>query len=225
MASLAPAPTGKTDPQPPRARERQRLERRAEILDAAIDLFSARGFDGTSLPAIAAACGVPVPLIVYHFSSKEQLWRDAVDAIYARYEAHFAAATDAAPGHGSEFGRAFYRAQIAAYIHAIAAHPQYMRMLFQEGTHPTPRLAWLVERHQRPFTARLTALIERAQGEGLLPPVDPVHLKFLLSGAFVMPIVLAAEYRLLDGTDARSPEFVAAHIALCERLLLPGLAD
>ena len=214
MATLQhdrPAPSG--------FRAAQRLEKRAAVLEAAIELFAARGFDGTSLPSITAQCDVPVPLIVYHFGSKEQLWRDAVDEIYRRYQAHF----DAGTGTSATTGPAYYRQQIAAYIHAIAAHPHYMRMLFQEGTQDGPRLAWLVERHQRPFTARLTALIERAQAEGLLPPVDPVHLKFLLSGAFVMPIVLAAEYRLLDGTDARSPEFIAAHIALCERLLLPGL--
>lgn len=200
-------------------RASQRLEKRQQVLEAAIELFAGRGFDGTSLPAITAACGVPVPLIVYHFGSKQQLWRDAVDEIYQRFQADFEARTTQAAAAGP----GYYRDRIAAYIHAIAAHPQYMRMLFQEGTQETPRLAWLVERHQAPFTARLTALIERAQTEGLLPRVDPVHLKFLLSGAFVMPIVLAAEYRLLDGTDARSPEFVAAHIALCERLLLPGL--
>ena len=200
-------------------RDRQRLEKRRLVLQAAIELFAARGFDGTSLPAITAQCGVPVPLIVYHFATKEQLWRDAVDEIYRRYQAHFAAGS----AKGAKTGPAFYRSQIAAYIHAIAAHPEYMRILFQEGTQDTPRLAWLVERHQRPFTERLTALIKQAQAEALLPPVDPIHLKFLLSGAFVMPIVLAAEYRLLDGTDARSAEFVAAHIALCERLLLPEL--
>ena len=206
-------------PAPASSRAAQRFEKRAKVLDAAIELFAERGFDGTSLPSITARCGVPVPLIVYHFGSKEQLWRDAVDEIYRRYQAHF----DAGTGQIALSGPAFYRQQIAAYIRAIAAHPHYMRMLFQEGTQDSPRLAWLVERHQRPFTARLTTLIERAQAAGLLPPVDPVHLKFLLSGAFVMPIVLAAEYRLLDGTDARSPEFIAAHITLCERLLLPGL--
>ena len=203
----------------PGQRASQRLEKRQLVLNAAIELFAARGFDGTSLPAMTAECGVPVPLIVYHFGSKEQLWRAAVDEIYRRYQAHF----DAGIADSALSGPAFFRHQISAYIHAVAAHPQYMRMLFQEGTQDTPRLAWLVARHQGPFTARLTALIERAQTEGLLPLADPVHLKFLLSGAFVMPIVLAAEYALLDGTDARSPEFVAAHIALCERLLLPGL--
>ena len=203
----------------PGPRAAQRLEKRAAVLEAAIALFAARGCDGTSLPAITAQCGVPVPLIVYHFGSKEQLWRDAVDEIYRRYQAQF----DAGVARADLAGAAFFRSQIAAYINAIAAHPQYMRMLFQEGTQDTPRLAWLVARHQAPFTARLTALIEAAQAQGLLPAADPVHLKFLLSGAFVMPIVLAAEYRLLDGTDARSADFVAAHIALCERLLLPGL--
>ena len=201
------------------ARAAQRLDKRTLVLKAAIELFAARGFDGTSLPAISGECGVPVPLIVYHFGSKEQLWRAAVDEIYRRYQAHF----EAGVAQAGVSGAAFFRGQIAAYIHAIAAHPQYMRMLFQEGTQDTARLAWLVARHQAPFTARLITLIEAAQDQGLLPAGDPVHLKFLLSGAFVMPIVLAAEYRLLDGTDARGPDFVAAHIALCERLLLPGL--
>lgn len=204
----------------PGQRAQQRLDKRRQVLEAAIALFAARGFDGTSLPAITAESGVPVPLIVYHFGSKDQLWRDAVDEIYRRYQACFAAHTEGA----QTTGREFFRTQIAGYVRAVAAHPHYMRVLFQEGTQDTPRLAWLVERHQGPFTARLTALIARAQADGLLPEADPVHLKFLLSGAFVMPIVLAAEYRLLDGTNACSADFITAHIALCERLLLPGLA-
>ena len=46
----------------PGARELQRIRTRTAVIDAAIELFAQRGFDGTSLPAIAQASGVPVPL-------------------------------------------------------------------------------------------------------------------------------------------------------------------
>lgn len=206
----------------PGRRDRQRDATRASILAAALALFSRRGFDGTTLPAVAAACGVAVPLIVYHFKSKDGLWRVCVDEVYARVEAHLdghAAAIAAAEGP------ARYRLVVRAFVTALAAYPEYMRIVFQEGMEPSPRLDWLVAGHQGRMTARIVALIEAAQAAGYVPAVDPVHLKFVLSGAVALPIVLAAEYRLVDGTDALAQAFIERHIETCIALLLPGLAS
>lgn len=202
-------------------REAQRAAKRDAVLDAAITLFAGRGFEGTTLPAITAACGVPVPLIIYHFRSKDELWRDSVDEIYRRLKAHVASFERAiAQATGTEF----YRANIRAHITAVAAHPEYMRILFQEGTQDSERLVWLVNKHQSRMTALLTTLIERAQREGYVPEMDLVHAKFIFSGAFILPIALAAEYRLVGGVDPLDPGFVDRHIDTCIRLLLPGLA-
>lgn len=51
----------------------------ARIRDAAIRLFGARGYDGTSVRAIAAEAGVSPALVLHHYGSKEAL-RDACDA-------------------------------------------------------------------------------------------------------------------------------------------------
>jgi len=51
------------------------------ILDAAIDIFIANGFETTSMDAIAEAAGVAKGTLYYHFASKEGI----VDAIVARY--------------------------------------------------------------------------------------------------------------------------------------------
>jgi TetR/AcrR family transcriptional regulator len=203
------------------SREQQRMATRAAVLDVAIRLFAARGFDGTALPAIAAAAGIAVPLIIYHFKSKDLLWRAAVDAIYARLYAHLAGRADSI---AAASGVDRYRAHIQAHLSALAAHPEYMRILFLEGMQPSDRLDWLVATHQADATARLTALIAAAQADGLLPAMDLNHAKFILSGAFSLPIVLAAEYRLVDGTDALSPAFLERHIDACLALLMPGLA-
>jgi AcrR family transcriptional regulator len=47
--------------------------RREEIIAAARDLFSRKGFHGTSMPEIARAAGISTGLIYYVFPSKEEI--------------------------------------------------------------------------------------------------------------------------------------------------------
>ncbi len=56
-------------------------ERRNEILDAADELFSQKGFDGTSTNDILEKVGIARGTLYYHFKSKE----DIMDALIDRY--------------------------------------------------------------------------------------------------------------------------------------------
>lgn len=47
--------------------------RRAEIISAAITLFAAHGYRGTSLAAVAQAAGISQSGLLHHFRSKEVL--------------------------------------------------------------------------------------------------------------------------------------------------------
>jgi AcrR family transcriptional regulator len=60
-------------------RERKKRERRRCIENAAIDLFTARGFDGTTIEDIAAAADIAPRTFFYYFPTKE----DVVLADYA----------------------------------------------------------------------------------------------------------------------------------------------
>lgn len=60
---------------------KQAEERRNEILDAADELFSEKGFDGTSTNDILAKVGIARGTLYYHFKSKE----DIMDALIERY--------------------------------------------------------------------------------------------------------------------------------------------
>lgn len=65
-------------PPPPRKRERNAVETRRRILEAASGEFAAKGFDGARLGTIARAAGVQQALIHHYFGDKEGLHREVV---------------------------------------------------------------------------------------------------------------------------------------------------
>ncbi len=59
------------------------MTRRARVRDAAITLFAARGFEATTVKAIAEAAGVSPALVIHHYGSKEGLRRKCDEYVTA----------------------------------------------------------------------------------------------------------------------------------------------
>ena len=64
------------------------MEKHAAILEAAMQLFPARGYDGVSVDAIARAAGVSKLTVYSHFADKEALFRAAVTECCAQLLPH-----------------------------------------------------------------------------------------------------------------------------------------
>jgi AcrR family transcriptional regulator len=56
-----------------KGRAHRGAERRQAILDAAIDVFGARGYRGGALAEVAERVGIGAPAVLYHFGSKKNL--------------------------------------------------------------------------------------------------------------------------------------------------------
>src|SRR5260370_21935849 len=54
-------------------------DRRRQLLETALDLFSRKGFQGTTTKEIAAAAGVTEAIIFRHFPSKQALYTAVLD--------------------------------------------------------------------------------------------------------------------------------------------------
>jgi AcrR family transcriptional regulator len=65
-------------------------ETRGRILEAALELFAASGFEGASTRTLAERAGVNLPAIQYYFGSKEGLYRAVVQQISEQMQAGFA---------------------------------------------------------------------------------------------------------------------------------------
>lgn len=70
-----PAPAAKADA---RRRQSRGDARRQQILDVAVELFSANGYRGTGLSALADAVGMTHPGVLYYFGTKERLLLEVV---------------------------------------------------------------------------------------------------------------------------------------------------
>ena len=58
-----------------------------KILDKALELFSAQGYDSVSVGEIAKAVGIKAPSLYNHFQSKQAIFDAIVESTAAKYEA------------------------------------------------------------------------------------------------------------------------------------------
>jgi len=193
------------------------LETRRAILDAALDLFSERSFDGASTRAIAELAGVTQPLLNYHFAGKEELWRAAVDDLFERFRTSMQSRLSGLRGVDEV---TIAKLMVRHFVEFSAANPQLYRIIMQESKRAGARLEWLVETHVRPIYENAVAMFERLAAQGDIAPVAPAHLYYLLTGAGASVFVMAPECQRLTGVDPFAPEFVAAHADLVVDLLL-----
>src|SRR5882762_8534622 len=56
---------------------------RARLIDAAMELFAEKGYEGASVRDLAAAAGVNVAAVSYHFGSKDALYHECLRACLA----------------------------------------------------------------------------------------------------------------------------------------------
>ena len=181
---------------------------RERILATALELFSELSFDGATTREIARRSGVTQGLLNYHFSSKDELWRAAVDGIFAELDD---ALDKRAEGLRGVDPLTVAKLLIRDFVDFSARHPQLHRIITQECKTDGPRMDWLVERHVRPRFEQTTALFARLVEAGDVPDIPVAHLYYILTGAGPTMFVLAPECRRLSGLDPSAPEVIEAH--------------
>jgi AcrR family transcriptional regulator len=85
------------------AGKRQRRRRvdgeasRTRILDAATEIASERGYEGTSIGLVSAKCGLPASSIYWHFEDKDDLIAAVIERSFAQWLSAWQMPTDGDP--------------------------------------------------------------------------------------------------------------------------------
>ncbi|MEU8756447.1 TetR/AcrR family transcriptional regulator [Streptomyces chartreusis] len=119
------------------------VESRQRILDAAVEIAGERGYDGTSIAAVSAKCGLPASSIYWHFKDKD-------DLIAAVIERSFEAWLTAVELPGEETGTPLERVTAMAgnVAKSLVDAPDFLRLglmlaLERRPTEPRGRTVFL----------------------------------------------------------------------------------
>jgi len=153
-------------------RSRIQMRNRRVILDAALEVFSAHGFRGSTLDQIAAEAGLSKPNILYYFNGKEDIhvallnqlmetWLDPLEQMDAQGEP---------------------LDEILAYVRRkldmAQAYPRESRLFANEILQGAPRMGPHLQARLKPLVDEKAALIQGWAAAGRIAPVDPRHLIF-----------------------------------------------
>ncbi len=198
-------------------RSEQRDETRRRIVEAAIEVFAARGYGASSTRDIAARAGTTQGLLTYHFSSKDALWRAAADTIFSETANEIPEMPNgnepAAFSNGAREG-------LRRFVRQSAARPAMLRFMIDAGSTESARTAWLVETHLAPRFALFDAFAQQAfpsAGRSATP-----HLYYALAGAAALIFTVAPECGLLAALDPLTPEAITRHADLIADLFVPA---
>jgi len=193
---------------------------RSRIMAAALEVFSTSGFEGSSLRQIADLAGVQHQLVVYHFKTKDALWRAVVASFFDQNETRFQLWLENLEATGPA---AALRGMVREFVLFTARRPEFHRIATFEGRSDNDRLRWLLKTYVRPYYEISTKLIREAQATGVARRGDPGLLHYSVIGLVTTSFVFAPEYRLMTGVEPFAEEEIEKVANLvCDFLGLPG---
>ncbi|RJP30971.1 MAG: TetR family transcriptional regulator [Actinobacteria bacterium] len=155
-------------------REPARMDRRQQILDAAVEVFARKGFHKARISDITGAAGVGYSTFYLYFPNKLDLLAQGVDEIL---QAMFADVIEEIKHEANPLKRLRKRAEVA-----VVAHPEFIDILsvLRGTTEDEPRL----DAKRRELYDYIAEHVSRDLGKavrmGLIPPLDVETTAFML---------------------------------------------
>jgi len=151
-------------------RERDRLRHKEEIFDAALKLFSEKGFHNVSMQEIASAAEFATGTLYNFFSSKEALYEELCESRGERIIGDISAALDC-PGGEVQRLRTLVRMQPAL----LAGHIDFVKVYVSElGTRGAKHAQKKSDRFHDILDEKVAEVVQAGIDRGLFRKVDAV---------------------------------------------------
>ena len=167
-------------------------ERRLQLVDVALKIFSERGFNATTMDDIAAAAGVTKPLLYQHFDSKRALYLELVDSVAATMFDAITEATSLAEGPKQQV-----EGGLAAYFRLVVTHADAFHLLFGSDAPNDPELSQALRHVEDVLAGAVNSLIDVG--------LDESHRR-LLAYAVVGMAEGASRFLLADRDSQDTPD-------------------
>lgn len=189
---MAEAPAFRSEERPIGAKRR---DAEARILAAAEEVFAETGYSGATTAAIAERAGLPKANLHYYFRTKEALYRRLIERILEEWLASGEQIQpDADPA-------AAFSAYIAAKVEASRRRPYASKVFANEILHGAPHSGDYLGNQVRAWVEAKGKVIEGWVKRGLMQPVEPHHLFFVIWAATQTYADFETQIRAVLGRD------------------------
>lgn len=188
-------------------------ENEALILDAALEVFSAFGYRGSTVDQIAARSGLSKPNLLYYFRSKDDIYKAVLERTLALWLTPLQA-LDPAKDPIEELTR-----YITAKLDMSFANPRASRLFANEILHGAPKIEAFLKGPLKVLVDRKAEIINGWVRDGRLAPIDPYHLIFAIWAMTQHYADFAVQVEAVLG---RKPAPGAVREAVCH-ILLQGI--
>lgn len=136
-----------------------RDERRAQLLSAALEVFTAAGYHSAAMDEIAERAGVSKPVLYQHFPSKLELYLAVLDTHIDSLVFAIQRAIQSTPDNSERV-----QATIGAYFDFIEAEGEAFRLLFESDMSVEPAVRERLNRMTYDCAAAVSAVISLDTG-------------------------------------------------------------
>jgi TetR/AcrR family transcriptional regulator len=190
---------------------------RGIIIDAALEVFSAYGFRGTTIDQIAQKAGMSKPNLLYYFPKKEDIYVTVLEQTLEEWLDPFGAIDP--DGDPIEELRKY----ITLKLELSARKPEASRFFANEILHGAPMIETFLRTHLRTMVNTKAAVLKRWTSEGRLAAVDPYHLIFVIWATTQHYADFDVQIRAVLGSQVDQPGYREQTAQAVLSILLNGI--
>ncbi|MEJ7772290.1 MAG: TetR/AcrR family transcriptional regulator [Geodermatophilaceae bacterium] len=209
MTTTTTQPDSRPDPPSGRPGRLPRSARRHQLLQAARDIFVARGYHAAAMDEIAVRAGVSKPVLYQHFPGKRELYLALLDEQVSHLGERMVTALQATNDNKERVHGA-----IAAYFEFVDSEGEAFRLLWESDLRNDPEVHAKVE---SAFAAIVAALADTINAESGAGPAQSHLLSAGLSGLAEISARWWLERRNDQASDLSKDQAVALVSALAWR--------
>jgi TetR/AcrR family transcriptional regulator len=188
----------------------------ARILAAAERVFAARGFEGATTSKIAREAGLPKANVHYYFGTKEAIYRALIANVLEQWITAFGEISE-----DDDPAEALTR-YIRAKLDLARERPLASRVFAMEVLQGAPILRPVLEGDLRHWVAAKAQVMRRWAERGLMDPVDPAHLLFLIWAATQTYADFGVQVRAVLGRESLSDADYETAVETVTHVVLKG---
>ena len=200
---------------PPRKATRIQKKNRKAILQAALEVFSQRGFRGSTVDRIAERAGLSKPNLLYYYPSKEAIYVAVLEDTL-EFWLEPLAALDPNGDPIEEIGR-----YVTAKLEMSRTRPEASRLFANEILHGAPAIGEFLAGPLRRLVDEKAAVIRTWIEAGRIRRIDPRHLIMMIWAVTQHYADFDVQVRAVLGEDAAP----ASRFADAETTLASALFD